>query len=60
MTSDPGDKRQSERVPFVLKVDYPNASGFADATENLSRGGLFIQTERRFEINGRIPLCMGD
>jgi uncharacterized protein (TIGR02266 family) len=58
MTSDPANKRQSERVPFILKVDYPNASGFADATENLSHGGLFVQTERRFEINERLPLSL--
>jgi uncharacterized protein (TIGR02266 family) len=58
MATDPADKRQHPRVPFVLKVDYPDRVGFSDASENLSRGGLFVQTERKFELGERVPLSL--
>ena len=35
---------------MVLKVEYADDSELADATENLSGGGFFIQTARKFEL----------
>jgi uncharacterized protein (TIGR02266 family) len=53
---DPSDKRTSPRIPFVLRVSYADRQSLADATENLSTGGLFIQTTQRFEVGQPIPL----
>ena len=53
---DPSDKRSSPRIPFVLRVSYADRQSLADATENLSAGGLFIQTTQRFEVGQPIPL----
>lgn len=59
MAEDPhDDRRQHRRVPFVLKVDYPDRDQCADATENLSHGGLFVQTAGRFEIGEMVPLSL--
>ena len=52
------EKRQDERFPFVLKVQYPNRQAVADATENLSRGGLFIQTEQPWQVGDVVPLAL--
>lgn len=52
------EKRQDERFPFVLKVEYANKSQVADATENLSRGGLFIQTEQPWQVGDVVPLAL--
>ena len=46
------------RVPFILRVDYPDQRSFSDATENLSRGGLFIQTDMKLEVGANVPLCL--
>lgn len=58
MTSTPADKRAHPRVPFVLKVDYRDRQALADATENLSGAGLFIQTDLPMEIGARVPLSL--
>jgi uncharacterized protein (TIGR02266 family) len=52
------EKRGHPRVPFVLRVNYPDRARCADATENLSRGGLFIQTELQFEVGQTLPLSL--
>ena len=52
------DQRDSSRVPFILKVDYPDRRAFSDATENLSHGGLFIQTEQVLEVGRNVPLAL--
>jgi uncharacterized protein (TIGR02266 family) len=52
------DQRDSPRVPFVLKVDYPDRQAFSDATENLSSGGLFIQTEQPLQVGTKVPLAL--
>jgi uncharacterized protein (TIGR02266 family) len=52
------DQRQHQRFPFILRVDYQDKSECVDATENLSRGGLFIQTDRKFEIDQIVPLSL--
>jgi uncharacterized protein (TIGR02266 family) len=54
----PADKRLHPRVPFVLKVDYRDRAELADATENLSRGGLFVQTDLPMEIGASVPLSL--
>lgn len=52
------EKRHDERFPFVLKVQYANRAQVADATENLSRGGLFIQTEQPWQVDDVVPLAL--
>jgi uncharacterized protein (TIGR02266 family) len=52
------EKRQHLRIPFVLKVDYADRTRCADATENLSRGGLFVQTTAPFNIGEQVPLSL--
>jgi uncharacterized protein (TIGR02266 family) len=53
------EKRAHPRFPLILAVDYPGAaSTVRDYTENLSAGGLFIRTEREFEVGERIPLLL--
>jgi uncharacterized protein (TIGR02266 family) len=42
---DEEDKRGDARVPFVLRVHFRDRAEALSATENLSRGGLFIQTD---------------
>lgn len=53
------DKRAHPRFPLILAVDYPgSASAVRDYTENLSAGGLFIRTERAFEVGDRVTLLI--
>jgi len=52
------EKRSEARVPLLLRVDYPGAPGFHDATENLSAGGLFIRTDRVLPTGSRVPLLV--
>lgn len=52
------EKRGSPRIPFILRVDYHDARHFPDATENVSSGGLFIQTERRLGIGETVPVAL--
>lgn len=56
--SDPADKRAHQRLPFVVRVDFADRVQFLGATENLSKGGLFIQTDHPFSIGERIPLAL--
>jgi uncharacterized protein (TIGR02266 family) len=52
------DKRADPRLPFVLRVVFRDRTHCLDATENLSRGGLFVQTSDRFEIGQRLELSL--
>jgi len=52
------DQRDCPRIPFVLRVDYPDQRSFSDATENLSKGGIFIQTESKLPIGEKVPLSL--
>ena len=53
------EKRAHPRFPLILAVDYPGAaSTVRDYTENLSAGGLFIRTEREFEVGDRLALLL--
>jgi uncharacterized protein (TIGR02266 family) len=44
---DEEDKRGDVRVPFVLRVHFQDRAAALNATENLSRGGLFVQTSEQ-------------
>ncbi len=58
MSWGPEDKRQHPRVPTVLRVDYPDQRHVRDVTENLSRGGLFVQSERPFKVGQEVTLAL--
>lgn len=58
MPSAPEDKRVHPRIPWVLRVDYPDRNRCFDATENLSQGGLFIQTDHAFKLGDTVPLSV--
>jgi len=53
------DKRADPRAPFVLRVNFRDRTDCMDATENLSRGGLFVQTTERFAVGQRVDLSVG-
>ncbi|MCB9540912.1 MAG: TIGR02266 family protein [bacterium] len=47
------EQRKAPRAPIEIKVEYRRLNAFiADYTRDLSRGGMFIETER--------PLASGD
>lgn len=49
------DRREHEREPLVLKVEYPGADDLLhDYTENISRGGTFILTHRELPVGTRV------
>ena len=52
------DRRLHPRRPFVLRVDFAGGRPGGDTTENLSRGGLFVQTDRPFDVGQRVPLSL--
>ncbi|MGC4115164.1 MAG: TIGR02266 family protein [Myxococcales bacterium] len=53
------EQRTSPRVPLTLQVQYPEKEGyFADATENLSAGGVFVRTDREFRQGDTLPLVL--
>ncbi|HSP78767.1 MAG TPA: TIGR02266 family protein [Myxococcaceae bacterium] len=58
MNRGPEEKRQHPRLSLVLRVDYPDHARLRDVTENLSRGGLFVQTERAFEVGQEVALAL--
>jgi type IV pilus assembly protein PilZ len=42
-----GDRRQEQRAPIELKVEYKRLNTFFyDYTKNISKGGTFIKTDR--------------
>jgi uncharacterized protein (TIGR02266 family) len=56
---DPGDRRGSPRAELTLKVEYAEASELVtDFTENISRGGLFVLTERVYPIGSTVRLVL--
>lgn len=47
----PDDRRQHDRAPIELKVEYKRLNTFlADYTRNISRGGTFVATARPLSI----------
>jgi type IV pilus assembly protein PilZ len=48
------DRREHERAPIELRVEYRRLNGFfADYTRNISKGGTFIKTERALPVGTR-------
>ncbi|HET6414031.1 MAG TPA: response regulator [Anaeromyxobacter sp.] len=52
------ERRAHPRFPLILAVQYQGAENVLDYTENLSAGGLFICTEREFEVGERVALVI--
>lgn len=53
------DERSSVRVPTRLQVSFENASDLADCLmTNISRHGLFVQTNRPFALQTRFQLTI--
>lgn len=47
----PGERRDGDRAPIELKVEYKRLNTlFADYTRNISKGGTFIRTKRPLKI----------
>jgi len=54
---DHSEKRRDQRVPLILRIDYPASADVArDVSENLSAGGLFIRSDRELSAGERVPL----
>lgn len=42
------ERRRSARMPLIIRVDYSTVDEvFADFTENINEGGMFIQTTKK-------------
>jgi len=52
------ERRAHPRFPLILAVQYQGAENVLDYTEDLSAGGLFICTEREFEVGERVALVV--
>ncbi len=52
------DRRAHPRFPLILAVQYVGAESVLDYTENLSAAGLFIRTEREFDLGERVTLVV--
>ncbi len=51
------ERRNDPRYPMVLQVAWPEEPGqIANCTENLSRGGLFVQTDMAGEVGQAVKL----
>ena len=55
---DEEDKRGDARVPFVLRVHFSDRAAALNATENLSRGGLFVQTSEPLSPGAQLFLAV--
>lgn len=57
MSDSPADRRQDERHPCVLEVQYRGAGHFlVSYCTNLSRGGLFVTTTEPLEVGTPLTL----
>jgi uncharacterized protein (TIGR02266 family) len=45
-------------MALVLKVEYPSKQALADATENISYGGVFVQTTQKFPVGEEVLLSL--
>jgi len=52
------DRRAHSRFPLILAVQYVGAESVLDYTENLSANGLFIRTDREFELGEHVTLVV--
>jgi uncharacterized protein (TIGR02266 family) len=55
---DEEEKRGDARVPFVLRVHFQDRAEALNATENLSRGGLFVQTAELLDPGQIVSLAV--
>jgi len=54
-----GDQRRHDRAAVTLVVEYEGADDFVnDYTENLSSGGIFINTAREIEVGTEVKLVL--
>jgi len=59
MTEEQEERRTSPRVTALLKIDYPNKTGFfVDYLIDLSEGGLFIRTKMPLQIGDEIDFTI--
>ncbi len=50
----PSDRRQRERTPIELRVEYQRLNRFFyDYTKNISKGGTFIKTTKPLDVGTR-------
>ena len=53
--SDEKSKRKHARIEIILKVEYDSSEGFlADYAKNASDGGIFIATNRNFNVGDKL------
>lgn len=45
-------------MPLVLRVRFPDQSRMTEVTENLSKGGIFVQTDRAFTVGQQVGLAL--
>ncbi len=51
------ERRKDERGPAVIEIQYRSAQEFLSAyTQNISGGGLFVQTSRLVSLNDEVLL----
>ena len=54
-----GDSRRHARSNLSLKVEYPDLASFLhDYTENISRGGTFVSSERTWTVGDSLRLSL--
>jgi len=54
----PPEKRVDPRLPFILRVSFSDRAGLVAASENLSRGGLFVQTDAPLGLGARVRVSL--
>jgi uncharacterized protein (TIGR02266 family) len=51
------DRRKSERIPLVLRVDYSTVDDFfSEFTANINEGGIFIETAEQHPTDTAVAL----
>ena len=59
MSDEQDERRLSPRVTALLKIDYPNKTGFfVDYLIDLSQGGLFIRTKMPLQVGDEIDFTI--
>ena len=57
MSSEKSERRQSERQPLKVRVDYSaGAAFFGEFCANINEGGVFIETDAPSEIDTLVQL----
>src|SRR5438552_2543818 len=57
--SSESDRREQDRAPASLRVDYKRLNTFfADYTKNISKGGTFIRTTTPLEIGTELTFVL--